>query len=247
VSDAVGINLQALDRELAQTQDQFQPLFSPDLLTWPIPFFGQVSKAEVLTVGVNPSIGEFQNKRWEGVSNYTQVVHRLLHYFDNDVFPPHPWFDTWEFALNHIGASYYGKARYLAAHLDLSPRATLPVWKVDDELFFEMVRNDLFSFAQTLTLAKEAMVVLLAGSVTSDYYINHFLSEFLPAEVRLQGSFSSRSQPGPAKVVFHRLITDERDLPVFFCSCSPSDRENRHLLIERVKLHADNIRRLGKL
>jgi hypothetical protein len=110
-----------------------------------------------------------------------------------------------------------------------------------------MVRNDLFSFVQTLTMAKQAKMVLLAGSVTSDYYINHFLSEFLPAEVRLQGSFNARSQPGPAKVVFHRLTGDGQDLPVFFCSCSPSDRENRHLLIDRVRLHANNIRKLGKL
>src|SRR5919109_899479 len=36
----------------------------PDLLTWPIPFFGDPIEAQVLTIGLNPSPGEFADGRW---------------------------------------------------------------------------------------------------------------------------------------------------------------------------------------
>jgi hypothetical protein len=239
--------LEPLDRELLETQAQFQQLFDPNLFTWPIPFFGRLFDADVLTVGVNPSLGEFQNERWADVRNCAQAEDRLLNYFHSSIPLPHPWFKTWELALNEIEASYYGKSKYLAAHLDLSPRATKFMSEADRELFIEMVRNDLFSFIRFLNLAERVRFAFMAGTVTGDFYINHFLSEHLPEGAELRGSFSPGNQPGPAKVVFPRLITTKKELPVFFCSCSPSDRQNRDLLIDRVKVNAGPIRKLGKL
>jgi hypothetical protein len=239
--------LTLLDRELSQTHDQFESLFEPGLFTWPIPFFGRLFEAEVLTVGVNPSLGEFQQDRWKGITSCAQVEQRLLNYFQSSSFMPHPWFVTWELALNQVGASYYGTSRYLAAHLDLSPRATKLMSKVDPDLFIEMVKADLVSFLQFLSLAERARMVFMAGTVTSDYYINHFLSNHLPEGSELRGSFNPLGQPGAGKSVFHRLITGKRELPVFFCSCSPSNRENRDVLIDRVRDNAIPIRKHGEL
>ena len=135
--------LQQLEQDLAVTEDHFKELFSEDIPPWPIPFFGDIGNADILTVGVNPSWTEFKDNRWTGVTKASQVEARLLAYFKNAV-PPDDWFATWEAALNHIDASYYGKAKYLAAHLDLSPRPTLPMSQIDVDPFFEMLMNDLF-------------------------------------------------------------------------------------------------------
>lgn len=36
---------------------------------WPIPFFGDLQKAHILTVGVNPASGEFEERRkWDQVT-----------------------------------------------------------------------------------------------------------------------------------------------------------------------------------
>src|SRR5206468_830017 len=103
-----------------------------------------------LTIGVNPSSGEFEDDRWAGISSFKQAEERIVNYFENPHMASHPWFETWESALNQVDASYYGKRRYLAAHLDLCPRPTLPMSKVDPERFLEMVITDLSSFIQFL-------------------------------------------------------------------------------------------------
>jgi hypothetical protein len=235
-----------LQRELAATEQHFGSLFPPNIPPWPIPFFGQVFNADILTVGVNPSCGEFEGNRLEGITKSSQVEERLLSYF-NCKTPAHPWFATWETALNKIDASYYPGARYLAAHIDLSPRVTLPMSKVDQELFIQMVINDLFSFVRFIDLATHTRILLMAGTVTSDYYLNEFLKEHLPAGSELKCSFNPKAQTGPAKVAFHWLKTGKQELRAFFCSCSPSERENRHLLIKRVEENVIAIRKLGRL
>jgi len=42
----------------------------------PIPFFGDIRTARVLTVGVNPSPTEFNSDRWDQITNSTQWTHR---------------------------------------------------------------------------------------------------------------------------------------------------------------------------
>ena len=42
----------------------------------------------------------------------------------------------------------------------------------------------------------------MAGSVSAEYYLNNFLSEHLPEEARLQGSFNAHGQRGPIKLSF---------------------------------------------
>jgi len=103
-------------------------------------------------------------------------------------------------------------------HIDLSPRVTHAMGEVDGELFIEMIRNDLLCFVRFLDLATHARILLMAGSVTGDYYLNQFLIEHLPAGSELLCGFNPRTQPGPAKVAFHWLKTSKQKLPAFFCS-----------------------------
>jgi len=110
-----------------------------------------------------------------------------------------------------------------------------------------MVINDLFSFIRFIDLATHTRILLMAGAITDDYYLNQFLSEHLPAGNELKCSFNPRAQLGPAKVAFHWLKTRKQNLSAFFCSCSPSDRQNRHLLVKRVEENVIAIRKLGRL
>jgi hypothetical protein len=238
--------VEELQRELAGTEEHFRPLFPPNILPWPIPFFGQLFNADILTVGVNPSCGEFESNRWKDITKSSQAEERLLSYFKCKT-RAHPWFETWENALNKIDASYYPNAKYLAAHIDLSPRVTLPMSRVDEELFIQMVINDLFSFIRFIDLATHTRILLMAGVVTGDYYLNEFLKEHLPVGSELKCGFNSSAQRGPAKIAYHWLKTRKQNLRAFFCSCSPSDCENRHLLIKRVEENIIPIRKLGRL
>ena len=60
---------------------------------WPIPFFGDIGKARVLTVGVNPAPSEFTPPaRWATVTNDDEWADRLLNYFHVPGVPWHQWF-----------------------------------------------------------------------------------------------------------------------------------------------------------
>ena len=49
----------------------------------PIPFFGNIKTAEILTVGANPSNTEFLDKRkWPKEIDTIYLMNRLLNYFD---------------------------------------------------------------------------------------------------------------------------------------------------------------------
>ncbi len=75
--------------------------------------------------------------------------------------------------------------------------------------------------------------MLIAGCVTSLYYINEFLALYLPVyDFSLQGEFHRK--PGTGKTGVFRLEGKEVSLPVFFCSCSPSSR-SPELLVRRVQ------------
>jgi len=93
----------------------------------PIPFFGDLRTARVLTLGVNPAASEFDEMRWDGVSTDVQWAYRLINYFHQPHVSWHKWFRPWEASLRLLGCSYENRT---AAHLDLSPRATMPMGAV---------------------------------------------------------------------------------------------------------------------
>jgi hypothetical protein len=87
---------------------------------YPIPFFGDIRKAEVLTLALNPAWTEFSKggryeRHWIPGLDACALTTRLLHYFDLPVPPPHQWFDYRRNAMELLSCSYERNA----AHIDL--------------------------------------------------------------------------------------------------------------------------------
>lgn len=241
--------MEPISEELAATDEMFEVNYPEGLRTWPIPFFGDFRNAEVLTVGVNPSAGEFEPGRWDGIRDWSAAEQRLNNYFENEVIR-HDWFETWELALKEIRVSYQGGApNRLAAHVDLSPRATRSMAAVPDKArFLQMVESDLSLFARLIGQNAKIRLLLLAGTVTNEYYMHDFLAEKLPSfGMRLDRGKEIHAGRGEGKVAFCMLTAAGRNLPVFFCSVSPSAGRRRHKLIERVREHAPAIEQHGNL
>ena len=209
---------------------RFTAFDRPGVITHAIPFFGDIESAQVLTVGVNPSAGEFVGRAWPGTMTASALAERLKTYFNRAPVPPHPWFTTWSEALALIGVSYVRGA----AHLDLSPRATAAMGSHSDwKGFARLVEADARWFFELLPFCRAARALLMAGCVTKRWYINDFIARIAPGYgYRLTGSAEST---GEGRVGFQRLVGPV-DFPVFFCSVSPSGNK-RHLLIQRVVSH----------
>lgn len=154
--------LTGLRQQVEQTNPEFTAL-KP--VGKPIPFFGDIRTARVLTIGVNPSPSEFSDDRWNGVNDDSQWAHRLLNYFHHHRVPWHTWFRPWESSLRLLGCSYEDRT---AAHLDLSPRATTRMSEVPQELrptFCNMVESDLHWLFDFLAFAPNVRLLLAAGSM----------------------------------------------------------------------------------
>lgn len=140
----------------------------------PIPFFGDIRSAKILTVGVNPSRTEFNSKRWDGIDTDSRWTKRLIDYFHQPNVQWHPWFLTWEAALMLLGCSYEDRS---AAHLDLSPRATVRMSSAPPDLFNTMVQADLHWLFESIAFCPNARVVLAAGSLTNQGLVGNYLRE----------------------------------------------------------------------
>lgn len=121
----------------------------PEVMPWasPVPFFGQLQRATVATVGINPSnlefvdssgrplTGEFRRLAtldslriggWPEADGSTilKLARSCSGYFR--INPYRRWFDVLDRVLAVSGRSYYGGN--LAAHIDLVPYATFAKW-----------------------------------------------------------------------------------------------------------------------
>lgn len=246
LEDLMAVHVDAVDK----SRTIFEKNYRDSRAHHPLPFFGDIANAEVVTVGVNPSADEFNpSRRWPDQLPPLNLQQRLRDYFLGGTgshegrpvvcpVPPHPWFDLWEQALGHIGCSY----RVNAAHLDISPRATIAMGNVPDpDLFAEMLATDLVWLLKFLENAPHVRLVLLAGVTAKAQYMNEFMAKELPKQgVAFRGSVAR--PPGRAKVTRHEIVLPNRTLPAFFCSTSPSARTHRHLLPERLKQHSSWLR-----
>lgn len=243
-------HLRRVIEHVQTTQGQFCELMENGLKTMPIPFFGDIEEAEILTIGVNPAAGEFKNRNWpesEATAEYLEP--RLRNYFLSD--PPYPdpytWFLPWEKSLDILNDC--SRRRVTAAHLDLSPRATRAMSNLPVEAFLKMVKADLEIFFETLLFCKHAKVLLLAGSVPSvnpsvnkKYQdLNEFLRDSSPSfGFELKGPEGSQPNRGKGSTCRDMLISQklDRQLPVFFFSHSPShqNKEDVVCLVERRKV-----------
>ena len=221
---------------LEATAPKYASLMRSGVTTHPIPFFGNVEAAQVITIGVNPSAGEFVGRSWPSHLAPLDLAERLTRYFASSPTAPHPWFKTWSEALGVLGVGYQSGA----AHVDLSPRATAAMGGVTNwKLFLDMIEADMRWFFQLLALCRSAKALLAAGCVTKRWYINDFVRRVAPQHgFRLDGHADRR---GAGRVGIHRLVGVGVDLPMFFCSVSPSANNGR-LLVQRVREHQSTIR-----
>lgn len=224
--------LQDVIADMNATRPQYARLLRPEVKTHPIPFFGDIKHAKVLTVGINPSADEFIGRGWPEVMEVGELKDRLQQYFVHRSIPPYKWFDTWKRALAPLGVSYQDGA----AHIDLSPRATASRIEsdADRKLFTEMVEQDSQWFFKLLPECNEITLLLFAGCVTNRRYINKFVER---SAAKNGFQFVGRAtSSGKGRTGFYQLRGPGIDLPAFFCSVSPSARK-REILIQRVEEH----------
>ena len=220
-----------------ETSHQFRALMPEAGSTHPLPFFGPLSKARVITLGLNPSAGEFAPRRkWPVVMSAADLTERLVSYWTSGSPEPHPWFQPWSRCLSELGASYHLDA----AHVDLSPRATKSAGQFRQEpmksLFLDMLRTDAPVWMEALRCAANCSLVLAAGSATNAYYINEFIrDEFPNSGVRLDGDWQ-RSR-GQGQTTWHAMrLPGGREIPVFFCSTGPT-KDGGSVLVNACRKH----------
>ena len=134
-----------------------------------------------------------------------------------------------------LGVSYQDGA----AHVDLSPRATLPMSRVDTELFTKMIQEDIQWFFELVSQCGRADLLIVAGCLTKKpWYISKFIEDNA-AYHNLQFNNQAMTK-GEGKTSCCRLSSPSGDLPAFYCSVSPSAR-NRHVLVTRIKEHKEKL------
>ncbi len=92
---------------------------------YPIPFFGDLRRAEVLTLALNPAWPEFRRggnheRYWIPGLDACSLTTRLLHYFDLPVPAPHRFFEDLRRGLEILDCSYETNV----AHIDQHPFPT---------------------------------------------------------------------------------------------------------------------------
>jgi hypothetical protein len=212
----------------------------PERQCRPVPFFGPIERAKVITFGLNPSTGEFTKQRsWSGVTD-AALADELVNYWTNSRRPPHKWFQPWETVLSKLGVSYTSDA----AHIDLSPRATNCRKGELRSLFVKMLQTDASIWIEALRSAPKCKLILAAGSATNaskSGYINDFIFEKLSdTGVRLRDPWHRKK--GAGQTAFHTICLPEgREIPFFFCSTGPS--KNGTVLIEACRVSIDTLKK----
>jgi hypothetical protein len=216
------------------TNHLYQININPNIRSWPIPFFGNVDSAKVITVGVNPAESEFyETRNWPSKLTYKELGERIINYFKLEFPRYHSWFEPWEEALNILGYSYKDGS---AAHLDLSPRATIPMSKAPDPILFEeMIRKDMQIFFNVLQECHLAKILLIAGTVTNRYFDNFLKSNSLTYGFRLYHKSSDKYQT--TRFTYHKLFNNKYSIPVFFVGASPSSWGNGPQKLKKIIEH----------
>jgi len=229
-------HIEDLRKHVARTDRKYATNYEPGRVVHPIPFFGNIKTAEILTVGANPSNGEFKNQRWPEEINNIDLMDRLLNYFNYSI-SPHPWFDKWEEALRHLDRSYLDGT---AAHIDLTPRAVISMEELEDKpKYNEMVTNDIEWFFKLLVLCDKVKLILIAGSIPKGP-INKFLQDHSD-----ENGFEWKIDCKPKKVrpytSSHKLKFKDKTYRIFYCSSGPSYRNKPRIFIEKIGENKDRL------
>lgn len=153
---------------------EYAGIFQHNDNLYPIPFFGDIRRAEVITVALNPAPNEFSAERqWPARAQptgltATALTSRLLHYFDLPSPRPHNFFSRqYGDMLLWVHSAY---ARNVA-HVDLLPFPTVRPTDMGLEQrrkFVELLRLYGDRLSRVLALASCAKVVLVAGWAVND-------------------------------------------------------------------------------
>jgi hypothetical protein len=150
---------------------QYSFLFPPAEkvpVLYPLPFFGDIRSADVITVALNPSWDEFiPARKWLPNLDENALSTRALHYFDLPEPSPHKWFSKLERACLPIGRSY----RRGLAHIDLLSCPTLRPREMSDHQRrqFGQLVNETASRAQRfLDLCCMAKVIFYLDHTVGD-------------------------------------------------------------------------------
>ncbi len=121
LSSALVNFVQQLQGEEAHIREQYGTILRPNIPLHPIPFFGVIENAKVITVGLNPSTIEFTQERWPLTPlTSCELTQRLVRYFRDPEIPPHYWFAELQWSLGILQCPYH----FAAAHVDGSPWTT---------------------------------------------------------------------------------------------------------------------------
>ncbi|MGO9148299.1 MAG: hypothetical protein ACLQEG_17055 [Acidimicrobiales bacterium] len=170
----------------------------------PVVAFGDVRRAHVATLGLNPSRIEFKQRgaeldgpvrRFEtlrslGVEHLQdapdsvvfRVWYRCNQYFHGN---PYSWFSRLEEVLNVLGSSYFADT---ACHLDLSQWATDPTWNGLPVEARERLISEDAGFLLTQLCSEQIALVLLNGRAV----VNAFRS-VLNGQLQTVGELTDRS------------------------------------------------------
>jgi hypothetical protein len=157
-------------------------------LKHPVPFFGDLENAEILTLGVNPSAGEFvdqfsDGRDWPDEISAAKLFLRLVNYFRHWNPPPHAWFTSLETIHRRNQCSYL----FNAAHIDLSPRATrgMKEFLEEPQHFLDVVNKDALEWLpKILLLAKKLKKIRIRWKIVSQGYwpyLDNYIRDNLPA------------------------------------------------------------------
>jgi hypothetical protein len=206
----------------------------------PIPFFGDILKARVLTIGVNPSNREFDPDRlWVEPLNVHDRQKRLLNYFNWPDVPACSWFETWSMCLEFLGVSY---ARGDAAHLDVSPRPTIPMLDkaTDPAEFRKMAEHDVKWFFQLLGKIPQLQLLLVAGPIPTSSGNKQQLWEFIREHSTAHGCRWVEDRRIPKLVTISR----PEGIPVFVCPYE-AGVSGIYAMVRHVYRHRELLRQLA--
>jgi hypothetical protein len=228
-------HIKDLRNYVSRTDHKYVPIYKPGRVVHPIPFFGNIKTAEILTVGANPSNGEFINQRWPEEINNIDLMDRLMNYFNYSI-SSHKWFDKWEEALGHLERSY---SDGIAAHIDLSPRAVISMEELleNKPKYNEMVTNDIEWFFKLLVLCDKVKLILIAGSIPKGP-INKFLQDHSD-ENGFEWKFDCKPKKVRPYTTSHKLKFKDKTYRIFYCSSGPSYRIKPRIFIEKIRDNKD--------
>jgi hypothetical protein len=77
-------------KHVRETDNFYRSLYRANSKTFPMPFFGKPESARVITIGLNPSRGEFiPVRRWPEKIRAESLYARLSNYFSTKLPSPH--------------------------------------------------------------------------------------------------------------------------------------------------------------